>query len=371
MEKPFKKTDLDILLKIFVPGKYILFINDVKSTTLSYPGPFVTETEKDSTTFLVLANFSSDMRSSDENRKYDYIFDFGSLAGQAMKRKNFCFINNADKTLRWIFPADSKSATFLNFYHASGLKARLITMATKLAFGLGLGRFIASGKFSLYYNKPLKVETTIEDIKHDNYSIFTGTVGPNRKLLVELNTKGVSTHFAKWAISENSEKLILNEYLCTQELKKLNLKYVVIPQAEYMEDTTFTIYKNIRPANYSKSAAVSVVHLKALAEVYSKTAVTHSLSAVSEFRQKAQDAINFVSVDERIPASKRIVKLLKQLSVVLESNENIPFATAHFDFTPWNMFSDGEKLYVYDWELSNRKAPILFDLFHYVFRKVF
>jgi hypothetical protein len=50
----------------------------------------------------------------------------------------------------------------------------------------------------------------------------------------------------------------------------------------------------------------------------------------------------------------------------------IGVSMSHGDFTPWNVYSSGDSLFVYDWELCRQDMPVLFDLFHYVIQgKVF
>ena len=46
----------------------------------------------------------------------------------------------------------------------------------------------------------------------------------------------------------------------------------------------------------------------------------------------------------------------------------VPVSISHGDFTPWNMYMDSNRLYVYDWELAKNGIPMLFDLFHFVFQ---
>ena len=59
---------------------------------------------------------------------------------------------------------------------------------------------------------------------------------------------------------------------------------------------------------------------------------------------------------------------LNKLYHTLNTGEAIPVSVSHGDFTPWNMYCDENRLYVYDWELSENGIPMLFDLYHFIFQ---
>jgi hypothetical protein len=63
--------------------------------------------------------------------------------------------------------------------------------------------------------------------------------------------------------------------------------------------------------------------------------------------------------------TRRILHLLKKLYNSI-TDEVITVSVSHGDFTPWNMYSDAHRLYVYDWELSSNGIPMLFDLYHFI-----
>ena len=65
-----------------------------------------------------------------------------------------------------------------------------------------------------------------------------------------------------------------------------------------------------------------------------------------------------------------LVKGLKQLYSTISLGEAIPVSVSHGDFTPWNMYCDDQRLYVYDWEMARNGIPMLFDLFHFSYQSV-
>ena len=52
----------------------------------------------------------------------------------------------------------------------------------------------------------------------------------------------------------------------------------------------------------------------------------------------------------------------------IDDTEQVAVSVSHGDFTPWNMYCDEQRLYVYDWELAQNGIPMLFDLYHFTFQ---
>jgi thiamine kinase-like enzyme len=44
----------------------------------------------------------------------------------------------------------------------------------------------------------------------------------------------------------------------------------------------------------------------------------------------------------------------------------LPVTLAHGDFTPWNTFLMGERLYVFDWEYAQPAYPLAYDAVHFI-----
>lgn len=49
-------------------------------------------------------------------------------------------------------------------------------------------------------------------------------------------------------------------------------------------------------------------------------------------------------------------------------NNKHNFSAYHSDFTPWNMFVEDQKLFVFDWEYATRTSLPYLDLIHYLFQ---
>lgn len=368
MKNFLKRGDLNLLLNMFIPGDYMLTIHDPEHLLVQDESYLTTYPEnKGIHIYKVLVNFANmDYPIVDD---FDFILDFSKAEITDIKFKDYSFINNPDKTIRWIYPSNLQKATFLNFYNTSGFKAKVLSFLFKTAFTLKLKKLIRSGSFRIYYNDSLKIESVIERIPHDNYSLFTGTVGPNRKFVVEINSNGLSTHFVKWAISNGSQKLVSKELTNISKIRQIGMNYMEVPKCISTVDDYIFIYENIKPSQkIISSNALTDIHFKALSELYEKT-LTYNLSGITTFREHLITTIYSLKPDARIADSENMIELLRKSLDLLDFDSPIPCSLAHFDFTPWNMYATSDKLYVYDWELSDKLATILFDVFHYIFQK--
>jgi hypothetical protein len=83
-----------------------------------------------------------------------------------------------------------------------------------------------------------------------------------------------------------------------------------------------------------------------------------------EFLRKELAFINTLPQDK----SKKIIHDLRTLYNSIPTHEKIPVSISHGVFTPWNLYCDDQRLFVYDWEMARTGMPMLFDLFHFTFQ---
>jgi hypothetical protein len=122
------------------------------------------------------------------------------------KDDTFYFISNPDSTIRWIYPKSLKKPSFLSFYNTSSTRAKILASIFRLSFYFRLNK-----KIELEVFKDSILDRIIKQYKDFNYSIFTGTIGINRKAIIELNQNNSTKYFVKVALTEQSKELINNE----------------------------------------------------------------------------------------------------------------------------------------------------------------
>lgn len=300
-----------------------------------------------------------------------FVFDFNLKA--VPSGNTFYYINNPDGSMRWIYPSSVKVPYFLDLYNSGSLKGSVYKHLVKMAFCSGLRRSVSSGQFTLQQKIKNKVEEVIESNGEVGYSIFTGTVGENRKSIISLHRNRQTSHYIKIAFNEQPRKLIKNEWTMLTTLSKYDFTALSLPQVSVAIDPNFVKVSNVKPGITISANRLRDVHLKALGELYMtnhenrKIADTPAWKTISNqlnLLDKEHDILN--DLDATLVYG--IIQRLFELHNSIDTETIIPVSFAHGDFTPWNMYTDDHRLYVYDWELAGAGMPMLVDLFHFVFQ---
>ena len=282
------------------------------------------------------------------------------------KNDTFYFISNPDGTIRWIYPKSLKKPSFLSFYSTSSTRAKILDSIFRLSFYFRLNK-----KIELEVFKDSIIDRIIKQYKDFNYSIFTGTIGINRKAIIELNQNNSTKYFVKVALTEQSKELINNEKTILNELNKYQYKNLTIPKIVESQSNYITI-DNIAPKNQAQSSTLNEIHLNALDEIYSKTIDTKFIKDSSYFQliEKNLDKLNNTSLNKSFDKEKTklLIENMNTIFQSLDTKKEISFAYGHNDFTPWNMFVENNHLYLFDWELARKDVILLYDFFHFIFQ---
>jgi hypothetical protein len=285
----------------------------------------------------------------------------------------FSYISNPDGSIRWIYPSDLKWPSFLNFYNTASLRAKFFAGLIKLSFILRLHWVFRSGEMFI----KLEDESILSNImkRHDysGFSIFTGTAGENRKIVIELSSNNITNLFVKVGISETSKELVANEARVIAELNKFQFSYLNFPTLHFFDERGVVELSNVKPKKCKQYLGIKSLHVNALSE----------LSGI-DCRKIKWDVIRVAEgtdIKLRTLLKKKIInngldeikvkELLKKLSVLkglVGDGAVLPCGLAHGDFTPWNMYLSDDAVCLFDWELSREEVPLLYDLFHFVFQ---
>jgi hypothetical protein len=284
------------------------------------------------------------------------------------------YFNNPNATMRWVYPKSLKYPSFLTLYNASGLKSKLIRLAFQSAFRFGFKSKLNSGNFRLITTNQNEVETLVEEARGEAYSIFTGTVGENRKAIIEVNQNRKTTNFIKVPLGKKSAKLVEKEKENLQKLAKFNFQKVVLPKVTTSNNPKVAIISNVQPnESFATLNDLTSVHLNVLEEWYDKTIQTKNISELAEF-QLIKNNLTELSTypkpqnDLSNETVNGLIDGLQSWLNAIDESRKIAVGMAHYDFTPWNMYWTKTRLHVYDWELSKPDLPLLYDAFHFIFQ---
>ncbi len=271
-------------------------------------------------------------------------------------------INNPDGSARWIWTANTKRADFLKFYTVTSLRSKLFSLAFRLIFFLRLQHLVYSSKAIYTYVLP---DHPLENYLAGDFALFTGTAGPNRKLVLYVPGNENKPSFIKIALNGNSSDLLMAENRNVTNMLEIEPNSFVVPKTELL-GSDILVTEDVSMYKH-RSNYFTGVHAAALGEIFSATL---SMSRPDELLCLA-DADSYLaeingSDSGKIPAA--LLEKLKTLRTTFGSNK-LYTSTAHGDFTPWNTFYKENSLAIYDWELARQQIPAAYDVFHFVIQK--
>lgn len=194
-------------------------------------------------------------------------------------------------------------------------------------------------------------------------AIFTGTDGPHRKTTIQLmETGGGILGYAKLTRRDPVRPYLAHEARTLRHVEGLKLTSADIPALLAFEPgegsaPSILVTDSRKAAGHTSPREPGPEHLRFLAELAQCTARIGA-------ERSCGDLAAFAS-DPRLPAAwaRRFRNGLDRLMPLASA---MPVALAHGDFTPWNSFVLGERLYVFDWEYAAEGWPLGYDLAHYV-----
>lgn len=279
------------------------------------------------------------------------------------KKVGFIIVNNPDGTPRWICNSKSNKPLFLKFYLVSSFKSKLFAIFFKLVFKLRLQKRILNYK-EFYIEKLSDTSDCLLDVSLSNWALFTGTVGPNNKMLIFQETNQ-GNHFYKVGTTDTSKLIIDNEKKTLTKLENLFASSFLIPKIIASSDK----YIKLEDLSFleNRKDSLSSLHInfiKNLNKIDNKHLTKKNFVDLFDLESR----LNHLKVlnDKRIP--KGILRKLDFLLNKIDSDK-IRGGLGHGDFTPWNMYVNNDQLGVYDWELSKSFFPLGFDAFHFVFQQ--
>ena len=282
----------------------------------------------------------------------------------------FWYVNNPDGSIRWLFPQQAKKPLFLSLYNASSLKAKLYRQGVKLAFLAGKPEAIASGSLSLSSELSWELPEVLRDLAGEDYAIFTGTAGALRKTVVVMGKGERPDRFMKVAHTAGAVSLIQNERNMLQALANYPWNHMVLPTADDSPLPNAILLSNIRPANPQPAARLKLVHIKALFELWTRQKA-QNLATTSWYHDMVKDLNGLsASCDNGLDAAQlaRVINTLRFWLPDFTPQALVSTTLSHGDFTPWNMYLSGNRLFLYDWELSSWDRPLYYDFFHFIYQ---
>lgn len=289
-------------------------------------------------------------------------YKISSGKGQSEKI-GLIIVNNPDGSPRWLCNANSSTPLFLKFYLVSSLKSRLLAVFFRVVFKFRLQKLLLNYTEVLVERLDVNKKEVL-DLSNSNWALFTGTIGPNNKMLVYREQKSGSSFF-KIATTKTSNEIVKNEHITLKKMEGILPLNFLIPKV----------------LSYSNNF-LEIEDLSYLSERGNKLTSLHAefiinINKIGFSEVQPSDFISNFKLEEKLQNLKKINDsripkgILRKLDFLINNigNKKVKTGLGHGDLTPWNMYLNENKIGVYDWELSKGFFPIGFDAFHFVFQQ--
>lgn len=274
-----------------------------------------------------------------------------------------CYLyRNPDGSIRWLWPANATQPDFLRFYHRGSYRARLFVGLVNLLFRLRLDRWIAHDRLVLY-----TTSNGADRLRQAHrWALFTGTPGPNRKLVIWYRTATGASFFAKIALARPAALNLHREARVLQQLAQQPFRRIDVP-CPVVYGKGLLIQDDLATSVLQPINQLSDVSAATWQELVRRGWQWQPLAQTAFWQQARQTLTDLRDVsDARIPVS--LLDKAERLMHSLNSQRTVPMTMAHGDCTPWNMMRRDGQLCLIDWELGQEALPVLYDLFHFVYQ---
>ncbi len=266
----------------------------------------------------------------------------------------------------WLVPLNNRhvATSGLALFQPILPSARIIKGFASILNSVGLSSLWARNK--VYISCP-PVFSDLFDVESLSYSFFTGTESPHRKTAIQImDNTGEIKGFAKLSKQKAVKQLIKYEGDFLEYAHSLHMKSAHIPYNLLNDEINEAaiLVTDTQKTKYSQSPVAFTKHHETfLSELASKNKNGEQLHNSEFLRKITQQAEQFA---HRLPYewNKRLALAIRRIRQVAPQMKG-DLITCHGDFTPWNTFMVGGKLYVFDWEYAKLGCCPGYDLIHF------
>lgn len=255
----------------------------------------------------------------------------------------------------------------MNLYQPSGVKGKLLKRFFPYLHNIGLVRSV------------IKAERTVGKLQKDlhnllcdifntsdlEFSVFCGTPCVHQKITIQLSKGNRILGYCKVTDHEEIAQMFHGEAEVLQRLEKQGMKG--IPQCLYCGEINEGIYLFVQSTTKTQKSKVphewGALHEAFLEELQGRT-LQKVLFEESDYYQTLRALQAHLRWLPQFINRKAIEKAIDKIKVSL-CGKQVEFSAHHADFTPWNMFVEKRKLFVFDWEYTRLTYPSQLDRYHF------
>lgn len=277
----------------------------------------------------------------------------------------FYRFSNADgKT--WIMPARNMRIA-MNLYQPSGRNGKLVKALFPWLHGVPFVRKVIRAE-RLRCKLSDKLEQLLCRLFHEEeveFSIFGGTPCVHQKVTIQLSKGCRILGYCKATSSNEVAALFRNEADLLERLKRQGMDGM--PQALYCDELTEGISLFVQSTIKTQQSKVphewGSLHEQFLNELQRRTLREIEFEK-SDYYRTLQNLLTHL---DWLPPFMNRTAVEKAIDNVINfyKGKRIDFSAYHADFTPWNMFVENGRLFVFDWEYARMTYPPMLDRYHF------
>lgn len=279
--------------------------------------------------------------------------------------ENFIRFGNSDGKY-WIMPVRGMR-TAMNLYQPSGIKGKMVkTLLPMLHWIPPVRKAIRAGQMHCSLKEELHtLLCKVLGVKEIDFSIFEGTPSVHQKITMQLSSGERILGYCKLSESNDIKELFVKE---DEMLMWLERKGVIdIPKTLYCGTLDSGVHIFVQST--AKTASSSIIHEwgklheEFLARLYDRT----NQKVLFENSDYYKTLLALEEHIEWLPDNVDPVVITKATAIASErfGGREVEFSAYHGDFTPWNMFVEKNRLFVFDFEYAAQSYPPGLDRYHF------
>lgn len=285
--------------------------------------------------------------------------------------KRFYRFANADHK-SWLMPV-TNMWTAMELYQPSGMKGKLVKRLLPWLHGLPVVRKVIHAD-SKSYQLNAELRQILEQLFGSTdleFSIFCGTPCVHQKITLQIYQRNQILGYCKLTDSDAVAHLFQQENQLLMEFQQAALQ--AVPQPLFCRPLSNGIWTFVQTTTKTRQSRIvhtwTSLHEAFLERLYQCTQ-RELLFEESDYHKQLQELMDHKGwLPDEMPV-KEIVKSYDHLMAKWRG-KRVQFAACHADFTPWNMFVEQGKLFVFDWEYAQKTYPPGLDRYHFFTQTAF
>ena len=266
----------------------------------------------------------------------------------------------------WVVPARSMR-TALNLYQPSGIKGKMVKALLPCLHWLApVRKAIKAQSVNCRLNSELHgLLCKVFGVQDIEFAVFEGTPSVHKKITMQLSQGNRILGYCKLSTNNDIKELFEKESDTLDRLCKNDV--IGVPKALYCG--TLSNGMHVFVQSTEKRASSKVIHTwgtlqeEFLTQLHEKTKAVllfeesnyyTTLSTLEQHLEWLPQEIDHQAVGNAINAIKEKY-----------CGKKVDFCACHCDFTPWNMFANKDRLFVFDFEYAAMTYPAGLDRYHF------